>query len=85
MPGNKTVIKWFTQTKNKIARILSNSTYCMEHIYFPEGWENRWSEFAESLLTYQRTGKNAHDDSADSITGVCEDITEGFSDWSGYQ
>ena len=84
MPGNKTVIKWFTQTKNKIARILSNSTYCMEHIYCPEGWENRWSEFAESLLTYQRTGKNAHDDSADCLTGIAEDITEGFADWSGY-
>jgi predicted phage terminase large subunit-like protein len=84
-PNNKVVVKWFTQTKNKIARILSNSTWVMEHIYFPVGWENRWSELAESLFTYQRTGKNAHDDSCDSLTGVCEDITEGFSDWSGYQ
>jgi predicted phage terminase large subunit-like protein len=84
-PNNKVVVKWFTQTKNKIARILSNSTWVMEHIYFPVGWENRWSELAESLLTYQRTGKNAHDDSCDSLTGICEDITEGFSDWSGYQ
>ena len=84
MENNKTVIQWFTQTKNKIARILSNSTWVMEHIYFPAGWENRWSELAESLLTYQRTGKNAHDDSADCLTGVAEDLTEGFSDWSGY-
>lgn len=60
---NKTVIQWFTQTKNKVSRILSNSTWCMEHIYFPAGWQNRWPELAESLLTYQRTGKNAHDDS----------------------
>ena len=84
MENNKTVIQWFSQTKNKIARILSNSTWVMEHIYFPVGWENRWSELAESLLTYQRTGKNAHDDSADCITGIAEDLTEGFSDWSGY-
>lgn len=59
---NETVIQWFTQTKNKVSRILSNSTWVMEHIYFPAGWENRWPELAESLLTYQRTGKNAHDD-----------------------
>lgn len=82
---NKCVVQWFTQTKNKIARILSNSTWCMEHIYFPVGWENRWGELAESLLTYQRTGRNVHDDSCDSLTGICEDITEGFADWSGYK
>ena len=81
---NKCVVKWFSQTKNKIARILSNSTWCMEHIYFPVGWENRWSELAEHLLTYQRTGKNQHDDAEDSLTGIAEDITEGFADWSGY-
>ena len=81
---NKTVIQWFTQTKNKVARILSNSTWCMEHIYFPAGWENRWPDLAEHLMTYQRTGKNAHDDAEDCLTGICEDITEGFSDWSGY-
>ena len=82
--GNKTVVRWFTQTKNKIARILSNSTWVMEHIYFPAGWEYRWQEFAEAILSYQRTGKNAHDDAPDCLTGICEDITEGFADWSGY-
>ena len=82
---NKTVVKWFTQTKNKIARILSNSTWVMEHIYFPVGWEYRWQEFAEAILSYQRTGKNAHDDAPDCLTGICEDITEGIADWSGYQ
>ena len=84
MDGNKTIVQWFTQTKNKIARILSNSTWVMEHIYFPAGWENRWAEFAEAILTYQRTGKNAHDDAPDCLTGIAEDITEGITDWSGY-
>ena len=84
MEGNKTIVQWFTQTKNKIARILSNSTWVMEHIYFPAGWENRWAEFAEAILTYQRTGKNAHDDAPDCLTGIAEDITEGITDWSGY-
>ena len=60
---NKVIVQWFTQSKNKVSRILSNATWVMEHIYFPAGWQNRWPELAESLLTYQRTGKNAHDDS----------------------
>ena len=81
---NKTVVQWFTQTKNKVSRILSNSTWCMEHIYFPAGWQNRWSDLAEHLTKYQRQGKNTHDDAEDALTGVCEDITEGFADWSGY-
>ncbi|MBR2215977.1 MAG: phage terminase large subunit [Selenomonadaceae bacterium] len=60
--SNKTVIRWFTQTQNKQARILSNATWCMEHIYFPEGWSNRWPELYSNLYTYQRNGKNKHDD-----------------------
>ena len=82
---NKTVVQWFTQTKNKVSRILSNATWCMEHIYFPVGWQNRWQELSEHLMKYQRQGKNAHDDAEDALTGVCEDITEGFADWSGYK
>ena len=82
---NKTVVQWFTQTKNKVSRILSNATWCMEHIYFPVGWQNRWSELSEHLMKYQRQGKNAHDDAEDALVGVCEDITEGFADWSGYR
>ena len=84
MGTNRTVVQWFTQTKNKVSRILSNSTWAMEHIYFPVGWQNRWSDLAEHLMKYQRTGKNAHDDAEDALTGVCEDVTEGFADWSGY-
>lgn len=82
---NKTVVQWFTQTKNKVSRILSNATWCMEHIYFPVGWQNRWQELSEHLMKYQRQGKNAHDDAEDALVGVCEDITEGFADWSGYR
>ena len=82
---NKTVIQWFTQTKNKVSRILSNSTWVMEHIYFPAGWQNRWADLAEHLTKYQRTGKNAHDDAEDALTGIAEDICEGFADWSGYR
>ena len=75
-PNNKVVVQWFTQSKNKVSRILSNATWVMEHIYFPAGWQNRWTELYEHLMRYQRTGKNTHDDAEDALTGVCEDVND---------
>lgn len=72
---NQTTVKWFHQSKNKQARILTNATWLMEHVYFPEGWRNRWPELYKSLMTYQREGKNAHDDAQDALTGIAEKIT----------
>ena len=71
--GNKhTVIKWFHQSKNKVARILTNSTGVMNNVYFPADWETRFPEFAKDIKKYQREGKNAHDDAPDCLTGVYE-------------
>lgn len=70
--SNRTIIKWFHQSKNKKARILSNSTWVMEHIYFPHNWQDRWKEFAKAILSYQKEGKNKHDDGPDALTGVAE-------------
>jgi predicted phage terminase large subunit-like protein len=71
--GNRHInVKWFTQSKNKIARILSNSTSVMNNLYFPVNWEDRWPEFARALKKYQREGKNDHDDAPDALTGVYE-------------
>lgn len=71
---NQTVIQWFNNNQNKIARILSNSMWVMEHIYFPVDWQTRWPELADALLRFQREGKNKHDDAPDALTGVCEMI-----------
>lgn len=73
---NHTAVKWFHQSKNKQARILTNATWLMEHVYFPDGWRNRWPELYQSLMTYQREGKNAHDDAQDALTGIAEKITD---------
>lgn len=71
--GNRhTSIRWFHQAKNKIARILSNSTSVMNNIYFPVNWEDRFPDFAAAIRTYQKEGKNAHDDAPDALTGVYE-------------
>lgn len=70
--NNHTLVKWFHQSENKIARILSNSTGVMNNVLFPVNWQDRWPEFARDLLKYQKEGKNAHDDAPDCVTGVYE-------------
>ncbi|WP_147536115.1 phage terminase large subunit [Bacillus marasmi] len=70
--SNKTKFNWFFQGKNKKARILSNATWVMDHVYFPEGWRNKWPELYKVLTTYQKEGKNAHDDAPDALTGIAE-------------
>lgn len=70
--SNFTTIKWFTQSKNKQSRIYSNSSWVMQHIYYPEDWRNRWPEYYDSMIRYQREGKNRHDDAQDATTGVAE-------------
>lgn len=74
--SNHTVVNWFTQSKNKQARIYSNSTWIMEHMYFPEDWKNRWPEYYNSMFKYQREGKNKHDDAQDATTGVAENCSK---------
>ena len=74
--GNyKTVIKWFHQSGNKIARILSNSAWVNANIYMPVDWKNKWPEFAKDIISYQKEGKNKHDDGPDTLTGVAEKMT----------
>ena len=64
----------FTQTKNKQARILNGSTGVMNNILFPDNWSTLWRDFWGDIIRYQRTGKNAHDDCADVLTGIFEHL-----------
>lgn len=66
----KTIIKPFTQTANKEARILSSSAWVMENIYFPSNWRDRFPEFYKHINSYQKKGKNKHDDGADTLAGI---------------
>lgn len=71
--GNRhTNIRWFTQSKNKEARILSNSTSVMNRVFMPVNWKDRWPEFYDAITRYQKEGKNEHDDAPDALTGVYE-------------
>ena len=75
--SNHTIIRWFSQNKNKLARIYSNSSWVMQHIYYPEDWRNRWPEYYDAMVKYQREGKNKHDDAPDATTGIAEKIGAG--------
>ena len=70
--NNHTHVAWFHQSQNKQARILSNSTSVMNNIYYPVNWIDKFPEYAEAMLKYQREGKNEHDDAPDCTTGVYE-------------
>lgn len=69
---NRTKVRWFHQSKNKTARILSNSTWVMNHIYFPVNWRDKWPEYYDAMTRYQKEGKNKHDDAPDATTGIAE-------------
>ncbi|MGL5512325.1 MAG: phage terminase large subunit, partial [Sporomusa sp.] len=75
--SNRTQINAFHQSKNKKARILSNSTWVMNHIYFPVNWRDRWPEYHDAMIKYQKEGKNKHDDAPDATTGIAEKIGRG--------
>ncbi len=72
---NRCRIEWFHQSENKIARILTNATWVQDHIYFPANWRDRWPEYAKAMQSYQKEGKNAHDDAPDATTGIAERMT----------
>lgn len=75
--SNKVRFNPFHQSKNKQSRILSNSTWVMDHIYFPVNWKDRFPEYYEAMTKYQKEGKNTHDDAPDATTGIAEKINAG--------
>jgi len=38
LKSNRTDVSWFHQSKNKTARITSNATWVMNHVYYPANW-----------------------------------------------
>lgn len=68
------VFKDFAQTANKEARILSNSSWVENFIYFPSDWRIRWPEYYEAMNTFQREGKNKNDDAPDATTLIAETL-----------
>lgn len=74
--SNRTVFTAKPQTHNKQSRILASSAWVQNHIYMPNNWRNRFPQFYQQVMTYQRKGKNAHDDSVDVLAAIFESITD---------
>lgn len=60
-------ISWFHQTENKKARILTGSTFIINHVYFPEGWDKKYPEFYAAVMGFSKEGKNKHDDGVEAL------------------
>lgn len=71
-------ISWFTQSKNKEARIISNSATVTEKIVMPADWHMRWPKFYKDVVKYKRLFKsNKYDDAPDTLTGIAETLVTG--------
>lgn len=72
MLTSRHIIKWFTQTENKQARIFSNSASVNATLLMPQGWESRFPDFHQHISDHKKDGSSGQDDAADCITGVYE-------------
>jgi phage uncharacterized protein (putative large terminase), C-terminal domain len=67
----------FYQSTNKESRIYSNSHWIEQYVRFPHDWRIRFPEYYQAMTTYQKTGKNKHDDAPDATTGIAETMATG--------
>lgn len=72
--NNHTMFKRFTQTKNKVSRILTGATGVMQNVIFPEEWKSMYPKFYKDVTQFQRLGKNKVDDCVDVLTGIYEQL-----------
>lgn len=72
--NRKCVINWQAQTANKEARILASSAWVNKHVLMPINWKHKYPEFFRQLSSYQKKGKNKHDDAPDVLASIYERI-----------
>ena len=68
-----TDVRWFHQSQNKEARILTNAATIRNRVLMPPNWRSKYPEFAQHLLEFRKLFKaNEHDDAPDCLTGCVE-------------
>lgn len=72
LENKKMIFSTFAQTMNKETRIFSHSAEVMNCVYFPSDWDRRFPLFAQTMKSYRKEGRNAHDDAPDAVTGIIE-------------
>lgn len=70
--NNRTSFRMIAQTQHKETRIFTHSADVQNLCFFPVGWERTFREFHDSLVSYMKVGRNAHDDAPDALTGTVE-------------
>ena len=65
-------VKWFHQSKNKKARIISAAMDVMNRVYFPENFEEKYYDYYTDMNEYQKEGEMEHDDAPDCTTMIVE-------------
>lgn len=75
----------FAQTKNKAVRIFSNANAVNNVVLMPKGWERKWPQYHNAMVTFLKEGRNAHDDAPDCTTSVVERMGQtNKQDLTGY-
>ena len=70
----RTDVVAFHQSKNKIARILSQQSNVQNNILFPKNWHVLFPTFYNHVIKFQKMGNNEFDDSVDALTGIAEEL-----------
>lgn len=66
-----------TAKNNKESRIYSTATVVTRMIFFPENWHVKWPKFYDDVKNFKKLfAANTHDDAADVLTTMVEDINE---------
>lgn len=71
-------VTWAPTTMNKMTKILSCSTGVMNNIIFPKDWDERFPEFYNSVINFQRCGVPIHDDAEDALSMLYLRLSEMF-------
>jgi predicted phage terminase large subunit-like protein len=71
-----TRIEGFNSVDNKKIRISSCAWAVQETIYFPKGWSGKYPDFYNEINTYQENGKNPHDDGAEVLSWISEEVAK---------
>lgn len=68
-------------TQSKINRIIMQADFIIEDFYFleDEDQDDEYKVFFNQLVTFLKTGKNKHDDAADSTAGLSKAVRYRFS------
>ncbi len=75
--NRRCVVSSVPQTQNKEARILASSAWVPRHVFMPRNWKTRFKAFHHQLASYQKKGRNAHDDAPDVLAAIYERVTNG--------